>query len=126
MTVASMRLQASQSCAAFALDFRGTNSIGRSTKASALPPPSSASRQFAAILPMRIERLPATGRDAAWRDYGEVVQCDSREEMVAVSDEYSCEHLEVHCADLDWWHARLTNYGSLFLGEETNVAFGDK
>jgi sulfopropanediol 3-dehydrogenase len=75
---------------------------------------------------MRIERLPATGRDAAWRDYGEVVQCDSREEMVAVSDEYSCEHLEVHCADLDWWHARLTNYGSLFLGEETNVAFGDK
>ena len=52
--------------------------------------------------------------------------CDTREEIVATSDAYACEHLEVHCADLDWWHARLTNYGSLFLGEETNVAFGDK
>lgn len=52
--------------------------------------------------------------------------CDSREEMVEVSDRYASEHLEVHCADLDWWHAQLTNYGSLFLGEETNVAFGDK
>ncbi|MDB5876361.1 MAG: hisD [Ramlibacter sp.] len=76
---------------------------------------------------MPLERLPATARDAAgaaWPDYGEVALCDSREEMVTVS--YSCEHLEVHCVDLDWWHARLTNYGSLFLGEETNVAFGGK
>ncbi len=45
---------------------------------------------------------------------------------MTVSDTYACEHLEVHCADLAWWHANLTNYGSLFLGEETNVAFGDK
>jgi len=81
------------------------------------------------LMPQLIDALPPTARDAAaaaWRDYGEVVLCDSREEMVAVSDEYACEHLEVHCADLDWWHAHLTNYGSLFLGEETNVAFGDK
>ncbi|MCX7327912.1 MAG: histidinol dehydrogenase family protein [Hyphomicrobiales bacterium] len=63
---------------------------------------------------------------AAWRDYGEIILCDTREEMVEVSDAYACEHLEVHCADLGWWHANLTNYGSLFLGEETNVAFGDK
>jgi len=54
------------------------------------------------------------------------VLCDTREETAATSDAYACEHLEVHCMDLDWWHARLTNYGSLFLGEETNVAFGDK
>lgn len=81
------------------------------------------------LMPLLIDTLPPTARDAAgaaWRDYGEVVLCDSREDMVAVSDEYACEHLEVHCADLDWWHANLTNYGSLFLGEETNVAFGDK
>ncbi|QCK87371.1 histidinol dehydrogenase [Phreatobacter aquaticus] len=80
-------------------------------------------------MPLLIDKLPPTARDAAaaaWRDYGEVVLCDSREEMVAVSDTYACEHLEVHCADLAWWHANLTNYGSLFLGEETNVAFGDK
>ena len=81
------------------------------------------------LIPQLIERLPATARDAAgaaWRDYGEIVLCDTREEIVEVSDTYACEHLEVHCADLDWWHAQLTNYGSLFLGEETNVAFGDK
>lgn len=81
------------------------------------------------LMPKLIETLPPTARDAAgaaWRDYGEVVLCDTREEMVTISDDYACEHLEVHCADLDWWHANLTNYGSLFLGEETNVAFGDK
>jgi sulfopropanediol 3-dehydrogenase len=81
------------------------------------------------LMPILIEALPPTARDAAgaaWRDYGEVVLCDTREEMVQISDEYACEHLEVHCRDLDWWHANLTNYGSLFLGEETNVAFGDK
>jgi sulfopropanediol 3-dehydrogenase len=80
-------------------------------------------------MPDLIEALPPTARDAAgaaWRDYGEVTLCDTREEMVQVSDEYACEHLEVHCRDLEWWHANLTNYGSLFLGEETNVAFGDK
>jgi len=85
--------------------------------------------EVSALMPKLIEALPPTARDAAgaaWRDYGEVVLCDTREEMARVSDEYACEHLEVHCADLDWWHANLTNYGSLFLGEETNVAFGDK
>ena len=43
-----------------------------------------------------------------------------------VSDEYASEHLEIQCADLDWWMDNLTNYGSLFVGEETTVAFGDK
>ncbi|MGL5117051.1 MAG: histidinol dehydrogenase [Beijerinckiaceae bacterium] len=85
--------------------------------------------ETARLMPELIAALPPTARDAAgaaWRDYGEIVLCDTREEMVQVSDEYACEHLEVHCADLHWWHANLTNYGSLFLGEETNVAFGDK
>ena len=85
--------------------------------------------EVARIVPQLIAELPATASEAAgaaWRDYGEIVLCDTAEEMVAVSDAYACEHLEVQCADLEWWHARLTNYGSLFLGEETNVAFGDK
>ncbi|MBK7658644.1 MAG: histidinol dehydrogenase [Betaproteobacteria bacterium] len=80
-------------------------------------------------VPLLVEALPATARDAAgaaWRDYGEVIVCDSREEVAQVSDRYACEHLEVHAADLDWWLGRLTCYGSLFLGEETTVAFGDK
>ena len=80
-------------------------------------------------VPKLIEALPATARDAAgaaWRDYGEVVLCADREEVAKVSDKYASEHLEVHAKDLDWWLARLTCYGSLFLGEETTVAYGDK
>src|SRR4051794_27822192 len=80
-------------------------------------------------VPALIEKLPATARDAAgaaWRDLGEVVLCESREDAAQVSDRYAPEHLEVHARDLDWWLARLTCYGSLFLGEETTVAFGDK
>jgi sulfopropanediol 3-dehydrogenase len=82
-----------------------------------------------ARVPELIATLPEPARDAAdsaWRDYGEVILCDTREELVEVSDRYASEHLEVHCADLDWWMANLTNYGSLFVGEETTVAFGDK
>ncbi|WP_029048997.1 sulfopropanediol 3-dehydrogenase [Cupriavidus sp. amp6] len=82
-----------------------------------------------ALVPELIAKLPPTARDAAtaaWRDYGEVILCDTREEVVDISDRYASEHLEVHTADLDWWLANLTCYGSLFLGEETTVAFGDK
>ncbi|MCO4889483.1 histidinol dehydrogenase [Cupriavidus sp. WGtm5] len=85
--------------------------------------------QVMALVPALIAALPPTARDAAtaaWRDYGEVIVCDSREEVAAVSDRYASEHLEVHARDLDWWLAHLTCYGSLFLGEETTVAFGDK
>ena len=46
--------------------------------------------------------------------------------MAKVSDQYASEHLEVHAENLDWWLKRLRNYGSLFLGEETTVAYGDK
>jgi sulfopropanediol 3-dehydrogenase len=80
-------------------------------------------------VPRLIAGLPPTAREAAgaaWRDYGEVVVADTREEIVQASDRYAPEHLEVHARDLDWWLARLSCYGSLFLGEETTVAFGDK
>ena len=80
-------------------------------------------------VPNLIGQLPPTARDAAgaaWRDYGEVALCATREEVARISDQYASEHLEVHARDLDWWLARLTCYGSLFLGEETTVAFGDK
>ena len=82
-----------------------------------------------ARVPALIEDLPAVNRDnatAAWRDYAEVILCDSREEMAATSDAYAPEHLTVQARDLDWWLNRLSCYGSLFLGEETTVAFGDK
>lgn len=81
------------------------------------------------LVPKLISDLPPTAReaaDSAWRDYGEVIVCDTREEVVKISDQYASEHLEVQTSDLDWWLENLTCYGSLFLGEETTVAFGDK
>lgn len=76
-----------------------------------------------------INDLPETAKaaaTAAWRDYGEVVLCDTDEEAVTVSDEYAAEHLELQVGNLDWYVDNLQNYGSLFVGEETTVAFGDK
>ncbi|WP_299838556.1 histidinol dehydrogenase [uncultured Jannaschia sp.] len=82
-----------------------------------------------ARVPKLIEDLPETNRDnaaAAWRDYAEVIVCADREAMAACADEYAPEHLTVQAGDLDWWLGRLTCYGSLFLGEETTVSYGDK
>ncbi|MCH2096603.1 MAG: histidinol dehydrogenase [Rhodobacteraceae bacterium] len=81
------------------------------------------------LVPVLIDDLPGVNRDnatAAWRDYAEVILCADREEMAATSDDYAPEHLTVQAEDLDWWLERLSCYGSLFLGEETTVAFGDK
>ncbi len=76
-----------------------------------------------------IDKLPDVQREAAtaaWRDYGEIVFCDTDEEAATVSDQYAPEHLEVQTQNLDWYVDRLKSYGSLFVGEETTVAFGDK
>jgi sulfopropanediol 3-dehydrogenase len=62
----------------------------------------------------------------AWRNRGEVLICESDEEMVCVSDEYAPEHLEVQTRDPHWFLEHLTNYGSLFLGEHSTVAYSDK
>ena len=81
------------------------------------------------LVPGLIADLPEMNRlnaEAAWRDYAEIVLCDNREEMARTSDDYAPEHLTVQADDLDWWLNRLECYGSLFLGEETTVAFGDK
>lgn len=79
------------------------------------------------LVPRVLEGLPTRAvAEVAWRDYGEVAVAASREEAAALADHYAPEHLEVHARDLDWWLGRLRNYGSLFLGEETTVAYGDK
>ena len=74
----------------------------------------------------RLNEPNRSAAESAWRDYGEVVLVGDREEAVRVSDSYAPEHLEVQAEDLEWWLTRLCNYGSLFLGEETTVAYGDK
>ncbi len=80
-------------------------------------------------MPHFIERMSDPNRNTAyqaWRDYGEVILVDNDQEAVRISDAYAPEHLEVQCENLDWWLANLSNYGSLFLGEQTTVAYGDK
>ncbi|MEQ5827477.1 histidinol dehydrogenase [Sulfitobacter sp. NFXS29] len=79
--------------------------------------------------PEMIDSLPepnASAARVAWAERAEVVLCDTREEVAQVADRYAPEHLQVQAEDLDWWLNRLSAYGSLFLGEETTVAFGDK
>ena len=81
------------------------------------------------LVPGLIDTLPPVNRDSAlqaWDNMAEVILCENREEMAQVADRYAPEHLHVQAHDLDWWLGRLTAYGSLFLGEETTVAFGDK
>jgi sulfopropanediol 3-dehydrogenase len=112
-----------------AVDLVGQAEHGHESPAWLVTTSDNLANRVIALVPKLIEQLPPTAREAAnaaWRDYGEVVVCENREEAARESDRYAPEHLEVHARDLDWWLARLTCYGSLFLGEETTVAFGDK
>ncbi|NEX46423.1 histidinol dehydrogenase [Pseudotabrizicola algicola] len=85
--------------------------------------------EVARLAPLCAAELPQPNRsaaEAAWSKLGEIILCPSREAMAAEADRIAPEHLHVQAADLDWWKSRLTSYGSLFLGAETTVAFGDK
>ena len=62
----------------------------------------------------------------AWRDYGQIILCDTDEEMLAEADRIASEHVQVMTRDPDYFLDNMTNYGALFLGPETNVAYGDK
>ena len=62
----------------------------------------------------------------AWEDYGEVIICDSEDEMVAEADRIASEHVQVMTRDPDYFLQHMTNYGALFLGPRTNVSYGDK
>jgi sulfopropanediol 3-dehydrogenase len=71
--------------------------------------------------------LPTAGIAAqAWKDYGEVIVCDSLDEMVSEADQIASEHVQVMTRDPDHFLRHMTNYGALFLGPRTNVAYGDK
>jgi sulfopropanediol 3-dehydrogenase len=76
----------------------------------------------------RLLRILPTAEFAAisWRDYGEVIVCENDEEMVAEADRIASEHVQVMTRNPDYYLAHMRNYGALFLGPRTNVAFGDK
>ncbi len=84
-------------------------------------------RRALAELDRQLEVLPTKDiASVSWCDNGRVVVAESREEAIAVSDDWAPEHLELHVDDVDYYHDRLRNYGSLFIGEQTTVAYGDK
>ncbi len=62
----------------------------------------------------------------SWKEYGQVILCDSIDEMVKVADDLAFEHVQVMTDNPDYFRENMTNYGALFLGQRTNVAFGDK
>ena len=79
------------------------------------------------LVPRFIKTLPYPEvANQSWADYGQVILCSNREEMVQISDTYAPEHLQVQAGDQEWWLDNLTNYGSLFLGEGSTVTYGDK
>lgn len=89
------------------------------------------SKKIAAELPEQInnvlKRLPT--RDIAsisWRDYGEIILCDTKEEMLQESERICSEHVQVMTDDDDYFFKNMTKYGALFLGARTNVSYGDK
>ena len=86
---------------------------------------------IAEALPAAIEQVLArlATRDiaaVAWRDHGEIYLCDTQEEMLQQAEKVCSEHVQVMTRDPDWFLERMTNYGALFLGARTNVAYGDK
>jgi len=89
------------------------------------------SQKIAAELPAAIETVLARLDTApiasvSWRDYGEIILCDTDEEMLAESERLCSEHVQVMTKNPDWFLQRMTNYGGLFLGHRTNVSYGDK
>jgi sulfopropanediol 3-dehydrogenase len=64
--------------------------------------------------------------EISWQKNGKVYVADDHHEAVQICDDYAPEHLELHVRDTDFYFTRLKNYGSLFIGEETTVAYGDK
>lgn len=85
--------------------------------------------EVARLAPLFAADLPQPNRAAAegaWAALGEIILCEGPEAMAATADRIAPEHLHVQAANLDWWKARLSAYGSLFLGAESTVAFGDK
>lgn len=83
--------------------------------------------QIEAEIERQLARLPtADVASVSWRDFGEVILCDTDEEMLAEADRIASEHVQVMTRNPRWFLDNMKNYGALFLGPRTNVAYGDK
>ena len=110
-----------------ATDLLGQAEHGPNSPAVLLTTSERLARETMAEVGRLLEILPtAAVARQAWEDYGEVIVCETDEEMVAEADRIASEHVQVMTRDPDYFLAHMTNYGALFLGARTNVAFGDK
>ena len=110
-----------------ATDLLGQAEHGTNSPAILLTTSEKLARDTLAEIDRLLAILPTAAVAAkAWADYGEVIVCDSEDEMVAVADGLASEHVQVMTRDPDYFLKHMTNYGALFLGARTNVAFGDK
>jgi sulfopropanediol 3-dehydrogenase len=110
-----------------ATDLLGQAEHGPTSPAVLLTNSEALARATMSAVERQLQVLP-TGPIAgqAWRDYGQVIVCDSDEEMVGIADQIASEHVQVMTRDPDYFLQRMTNYGALFLGARTNVSYGDK
>ena len=110
-----------------ATDLLGQAEHGPNSPAVLLTTSERLARETMAEVERLLEILPtAAVARQAWEDYGEVIVCETDEEMVAEADRIASEHVQVMTRDPDYFLAHMTNYGALFLGARTNVAFSDK
>ncbi|MEL6322763.1 MAG: histidinol dehydrogenase [Pseudomonadota bacterium] len=110
-----------------AADLLGQAEHGPNSPAVLLTNSEDLARRTMEAVERQLEWLPTADiAGVAWRDYGQVIVCDSYEEMVEVADEIASEHVQVMTKDPDYFLNNMTNYGALFLGQETNVSYGDK
>jgi sulfopropanediol 3-dehydrogenase len=110
-----------------ATDLLGQAEHGPTSPAVLLTTSRTIAESLEAEIGRQLEVLPTADlAGVAWRDYGEVILCDTDHEMVQVADEIASEHVEVLTRNPDYFLQHLRNYGALFLGARTNVAYGDK
>jgi sulfopropanediol 3-dehydrogenase len=110
-----------------ATDLLGQAEHGPTSPAAMITDSEELARATMVEIEKQLETLPtAEVARQAWADYGQIILCDTREEMLQVADELAYEHVQVMTRHDDWFLANMRNYGSLFVGHETNVAYGDK
>ncbi len=110
-----------------AADLLGQAEHGPTSPAILLTDSEKLARDTMAAVERQLQVLPtAEIAGTAWKDYGQVIVCDDTAEMIRVADDIASEHVQVMTKDPDYFLQHLTNYGALFLGPETNVAYGDK
>jgi sulfopropanediol 3-dehydrogenase len=110
-----------------AVDLLGQAEHGPTSPAVLLTISEKLARDTMAEVERQLGILPTAGiARQSWADHGEVIVCDTVDEMIAKADEIASEHVQVMTADPELFLRRMTNYGALFLGPRTNVSFGDK